>query len=227
MTGDKSGNERYPVAQHCILVLPTLLMLVVLYAVFHSEEAIAVFFEDHSDNHQRLKYAFDRISCYANIPYYLMYGAILIIGIRRNKPPLRYFVVSYLLSLAATLITVEALKHVVGRPRPDVNTPPVPFSGHDDYESFPSAHMTETTVSTLPLVLRYGQIAFPLIAGLSNALMGFSRIYLGEHHPSDIAGGLLLGSFFAVCFRRLMRAGQANPYLNLAFLYKRKEPPTP
>lgn len=225
MTGDTSGAEKYPALQHFLLILPTLLVLAALYAVFHNESAIAVFFETHSDAHPRVEDGFEYVSRYANIPYYLMYGYILFTGLRRNDPPMRYFVVSYLLSLVATLFVVEALKHVVGRPRPDVATLFSPFSGHSDYESFPSAHMTETTVSTLPLVLRYGQIAFPLIAGLSNALMGFSRIYLGEHHPSDIGGGLLLGSLFAVSFWHLMRSRQANPYLNLSFLYNRKSPP--
>jgi len=40
-----------------------------------------------------------------------------------------------------------------------------------------------------------------LIAGL----VAFSRIYLGDHYPGDVASGSLLGMFFAMFFHRLLR----------------------
>ena len=40
---------------------------------------------------------------------------------------------------------------------------------------------------------------FSLFLSAVIALMGFSRVWLGQHHPIDIVGGMLLGSIAARC----------------------------
>ena len=40
---------------------------------------------------------------------------------------------------------------------------------------------------------------FSLFLSVVIALMGFSRVWLGQHHPIDIVGGMLLGSIAARC----------------------------
>jgi len=49
---------------------------------------------------------------------------------------------------------------------------------------------------------------FPRFWGLRYLVAGmvaFSRIYLGDHYPGDVASGSLLGMLFAMFFRRLLR----------------------
>lgn len=74
--------------------------------------------------------------------------------------------------------------------------------------SFPSGHsltsfcfwaMMAITLAfsgvTLPLVLAFGLVALTIIG-----LTGLSRIYLGVHFPSDVAGGFTIGTIWCLLF---------------------------
>jgi undecaprenyl-diphosphatase len=70
--------------------------------------------------------------------------------------------------------------------------------------SFPSAHAANSTALALMVAmlwprLRRGIWALPL-------LVGWSRIYLGKHYPTDVLGGWLLGLCVGWLFWRLWRA---------------------
>lgn len=98
--------------------------------------------------------------------------------------------------IAEFLLCDEFLKPLVARERPFVRLPGFPnlIKAPHSY-SFPSGHtMSSFTAAT---ILYYRQkssgIAFFAIA----ALIGFSRIYLFVHYPSDVFGGVLLGFLLA------------------------------
>ena len=84
------------------------------------------------------------------------------------------------------------LKQVVGRTRPfDVNTavkllvkPP------SDY-SFPSGHTCAAVTAAAALFFRKSRLWLPV--AVAAAVMGFSRLYLYVHYPTDVLGGALLG----------------------------------
>jgi membrane-associated phospholipid phosphatase len=95
-------------------------------------------------------------------------------------------------SLAAEL-AAQSLKLALHRPRPDV------FFGLSPAEtySFPSGHAFVSTVfyGLLAGILmrrepsRWKRASLAALAVLTALAIGFSRVYLGYHYPSDVLGG--------------------------------------
>jgi undecaprenyl-diphosphatase len=100
-------------------------------------------------------------------------------------------------ALAATVVKLE-----LARPRP-----PLPYAvmAVDGY-SFPSGHALGVATATLIsawILARWsihswnGQIAVWTSAIVIIGGVGFSRVYLGVHYPSDVIAGWLLGAIWA------------------------------
>ena len=108
--------------------------------------------------------------------------------------------------LGSTL-TVGLLKSFVQRARPLTDL----YTGSESF-SFPSGHMTNTTVviGTLGIFLActfqgvWRRLTIITTIALISCV-GISRIYLGAHWPFDIIGGLLLGGTFVMCIQLLIR----------------------
>ena len=99
---------------------------------------------------------------------------------------------SLLSNLASTL-----LKLAFGRARPDI----IDHLDHVSNASYPSGHATSAAVVYLLLPglapPRWRAAAWAL-AGAMIVINGFSRIMLGVHWGSDIIGGTMLGTAFAL-----------------------------
>jgi len=97
-------------------------------------------------------------------------------------------------ALVAAGILVQAIKHLIGRPRPEVmaamgiSLGPSFTSGFD---SFPSGHAISAFALASTLTFFYPKARYPLYA--YGILVSFSRIYLDAHFFSDIFAGLILG----------------------------------
>lgn len=94
----------------------------------------------------------------------------------------------------------QAVKAAVGRPRPHWPDP-LDTAG---YAAFPSGHAMTAAIACGALLwlflLRHPRAGTPwrviawLLAAVSVAGVGLTRIYLGVHWPSDVVGGWLLGA---------------------------------
>ncbi|MDQ3968642.1 MAG: phosphatase PAP2 family protein [Thermoproteota archaeon] len=94
-------------------------------------------------------------------------------------------------------------KEIVGRMRPampDAELLVAPDSGY----SFPSGHaVIASSGAALMLALfrgSYKKLAVSIGLAVEAALVCFSRVYVGDHYPLDIAGGILLGVGVAFIF---------------------------
>lgn len=86
------------------------------------------------------------------------------------------------------------LKHLVARPRPWLDVAGLlPLVEEGDPNSFPSGHATAAfafagaMVAVLPV-----RWAKALLLGAA-VLMGFSRLYVGVHYPTDVLAGVAVG----------------------------------
>lgn len=93
--------------------------------------------------------------------------------------------------------TSSILKQVFARPRPDV----VPHLDSFSNLSFPSGHATNAAaillLAALIIPARHRGL-WIMLAGAGAILVAMSRVMLGVHWPSDVIGGLLWGTGFAL-----------------------------
>jgi undecaprenyl-diphosphatase len=107
---------------------------------------------------------------------------------------------------AAVLLTIAfliliplgtILKTEIDRTRPSSENLLVRY---DTDPSFPSGHATIVSAGATILFLRFSkgkQIIFSIILGIEALLVSYSRIYVGNHYPLDVMGGILLGTGIA------------------------------
>jgi len=90
------------------------------------------------------------------------------------------------------------LKQIFKRERPFVMLKDVHFNEYNsptDRYSFPSGHTATAFSMATSLTLRYpDKPAIIAISYLYAAVVGYGRMYLGVHYPSDVLGGMMIGS---------------------------------
>lgn len=106
-------------------------------------------------------------------------------------------------ALASSHLVSHIVKRAVNRPRPilrldHIRTFNVPICAY----SFPSGH----TTASFAVGISYA-LAFPGYSSLWvlwATLVGWSRVYVGVHYPSDVLAGSVVGALFAVISRLIV-----------------------
>ena len=89
--------------------------------------------------------------------------------------------ISVALNIIISSISYVVLKNIFQRPRPEIAERLIEENGF----SFPSGHSTNNMA---------------LILGIIPIIIGFSRMYLRVHYPSDVLGGFCLGIMVVILF---------------------------
>ena len=130
------------------------------------------------------------------VAFTVLAGVLIFMFCKKN----RWFIT---FDLVGCTVINQTIKHIVRRPRPNVLRL-VEESGY----SFPSGHsMISVAFYGLVIYLVYKNVnnkylKWTLITLLSLLILtiGFSRIYVGVHYFTDVAGGFLLGLAYLIIY---------------------------
>ncbi len=124
-----------------------------------------------------------------------IFASLLLMFSKRFK---KVGILSLIALILAAIIDNVILKNLIARVRPyEVVQGLTSLIGTLNDYSFPSGHTGSSFASAMVLFCglpkKYGVPALLLAA-----LIGFSRLYVGVHYPTDVIGGVLIGSGIAI-----------------------------
>jgi membrane-associated phospholipid phosphatase len=135
-------------------------------------------------------------------PVGVMAVGLAVYALARGRPRSAAFVI---ILLALTSVSSQVLKALLAYDRPEAGA----GISYVNAEAFPSGHATASMSLAIALLIvvpaRLRPLAAVVGAGFSLAV-SFSIVAFGWHFPSDVAGGYLLASFWALVLLAGLRA---------------------
>ncbi|MEO7767590.1 MAG: phosphatase PAP2 family protein [Ferruginibacter sp.] len=113
----------------------------------------------------------------------------------KNDQELKHRSYEVLIAIGINIIATDGLKAIFNRTRPSDEYPGQVFvlttsKGH----SFPSGHTSLAFATATSFTLTYKKWCIAVPAYLWAGCVGYSRMYLGKHYPSDVLGGAVVGA---------------------------------
>ena len=105
-------------------------------------------------------------------------------------------------SFLVTTLVATGLKHAINRPRPFETYPDIQKLSAGGSSSFPSGHTSDafSTATSLSLAFPKWYVIAPSYVYAS--AVGYSRMHLGVHYPSDVLAGAIVGAGSAfICYK--------------------------
>lgn len=132
-----------------------------------------------------------------SIPFFLFFYSLL-----TKNNLLKEKSIYVIQSAALALIIATAVKYIVNRPRPFVTYPFIQKVTSGGSPSFPSGHTSDafTLAASLSFAFPKWYVIVPSFAWA--AAVGYSRMELGVHYPSDVLASVMIAILSAfVCFK--------------------------
>ena len=120
--------------------------------------------------------------------------SILAAGFIENDPRMKRKSYEVFGAIAIELIISEPLKRIINRDRP-AEKYPLDFTPYREVHgrSFPSGHTSLAFATAASLSIQFKKWYVVVPAYLWAGTVGYSRIYLGVHYPSDVLAGAATG----------------------------------
>jgi undecaprenyl-diphosphatase len=132
--------------------------------------------------------------------WYIAYVILLLICFVRGGKRGKIAALLVIVLIAVTdQLGHKVIKELVQRIRPcNVLTDAITPLGCQGTFSFPSNHAVNNFAAAVFFYILYPKLKWALF--ITAFLVAVSRVYLGLHYPSDIAGGAVIGSAFGYVF---------------------------
>ena len=132
-------------------------------------------------------------------------AGMLVVSLINHDKKLRHQGFEVMGSLIVATATTQIIKRLVNRPRPYETYAEIYPDVYESGRSFPSGHTTTafSTAASLTLATKKWYIAVPAFVWATG--VGYSRIYLGQHYPSDVMMGALVGTASGFAAHWLMK----------------------
>lgn len=133
----------------------------------------------------------------SNSAFWISGGATigaLIYGLASNNEQAKHNAYETLISIGSAEVVTELFKYTVNRVRPSDRYPNDVFVTSPTHKySFPSGHTSLAFATATTLSLQYHEWYVTVPAYLWAGSVGYSRMYLGKHYPTDVLGGAAIG----------------------------------
>ena len=144
-------------------------------------------------------------------------GVLVILALLLGSPAVRRTMLLLLLSMATAWLIARLIRWGYPAPRPFQLNMGTLWVAHGGRASFPSMHACGAFALAMSITLgatrhRKWLVALAWIAALT---VGWSRIHLGVHFPSDVAAGALVGIVSAIIVWRAAYLLRRKRYLRL------------
>jgi membrane-associated phospholipid phosphatase len=120
--------------------------------------------------------------------------AYLITGALNGEKNLKKTALYITESIAISLVITFSTKAIVNRERPAIKDPTFTAVTKANNASFPSGHAAAAFSLATSLAIRHPKWYVIVPSFTWASLVGYSRLYLGVHYPSDILAGAIVGS---------------------------------
>ncbi|MFT3933907.1 MAG: phosphatase PAP2 family protein [Chitinophagaceae bacterium] len=124
-------------------------------------------------------------------------AGLLVAGIINKDYNMRQNALYVASSTAATALLNTLIKKIVKRPRPFISNIHLTAVYQPGSYSFPSGHTSSAFSSATALSRAYPKWYVIVPSFLWSSAVGYSRMYLGVHYPTDVGTGALLGTGIA------------------------------